>query len=149
MKEFLEYLSSLSNEERLEKIHVYLLLRSIFDQWKLKRRAELWQTLENYRVRCTFMGFPSPEKSEYNEPFFALGLSNKKLEIILELLNDYALPELSDRQFIALVNSEDGKSYFAAIPNGLQDELAQDNYAEVERILLEQIKKCIDPQKRN
>ena len=95
------------------------------------------------------MGSPTPEKSAYNEPFFALGLSNKKLEIILELLNDYALPELSDRQFIALVNSEDGKSYFAAIPNGLQDELAQDNYDEVERILLEQIKKCIDPQKRN
>jgi hypothetical protein len=149
MKDFFQYLSSLSEEDRLDKIHVYLLLQSIVDQWKLNRRAELMQTLFGYRVRCTWVSSLSEKNNEFNAPFYALGLADKKLNVILDHLDDYALPELFNRQFIALSKTEDGKNNFVTIPIELQDKLAQDNYAEFERILLKQIEKCMDPQKCN
>jgi len=148
MKKFYEYLLSLSNEERLDKVHIYLLLQSILDQWKLNRRADLDQTLYSYKTRYNFSCSPSLQQDEYNAPLFSLDFCNKRINVIFQYLRIYALPELNKRNLIGYAKTNEDKYYFVAIPNGLQEKLAEDNYAEFERILIMQIEKCLDPQKR-
>jgi len=142
MNEFISYLMSLSEEEKEEKVHIYLLLLSILDQWKARKRADLKPTLTTYQKRYNSASFMSAEKREENEEFISLDFGNKKISEIHEYLSSHAVAELRKNNFAALAKSAQGEYFFKMIPQGLKEKLAEDGYIKYERILILQLSRC-------
>ena len=133
---------SLSEVEKEEKVHIYLLLLSILDQWKVNKRADWKPTLITYQKRYNSASFMSVEKREANAEFISLDFGNKKISEIHEYLSAHAVTELRKNNFAALAKSAHGEYFFKMIPLGLKEKLAEDGYIKYERILILQLSRC-------